>query len=41
MKDKIKIFIDEIFSKPPKKNYPTNKIVYNTSMKYGQLISLT
>ena len=28
-KDKIKIFIDEIYSKPPKKNYPTNKIVYN------------
>ena len=24
-----KIFIDEIYSKPPKKNYPTNKIVYN------------
>ena len=29
MKDKIKIFIDEIYSKPPRKNYPTNKIVYN------------
>ena len=29
MKDKIKIIIDEIYSKPPKKNYPTNKIVYN------------
>ena len=28
-KDKIKIFIDEIYSKAPKKNYPTNKIVYN------------
>ena len=28
-KDLIKIFIDEIYSKPPKKNYPTNKIVYN------------
>ena len=24
-----KIFIDEIYSKPPKKNYPTNKIIYN------------
>ena len=24
-----KIFIDEIYTKPPKKNYPTNKIVYN------------
>ena len=23
------IFIDEIYSKPPKKTYPTNKIVYN------------
>ena len=21
----IKLFIDEIYSKPPKKNYPTNK----------------
>ena len=29
MKDKIKIFIDEIYSKAPKKNYHTNKIVYN------------
>ena len=28
-KDLIKIFIDEIYSKAPKKNYPTNKIVYN------------
>ena len=28
-KDLIKIFIDEIYSKPPLKNYPTNKIVYN------------
>ena len=28
-KDKIKIFIDEIYSKPLKKNYETNKIVYN------------
>ena len=28
-KDLIKIFVDEIYSKPPKKNYPTNKIVYN------------
>ena len=25
----IKIFIDEIYSKAPKKNYETNKIVYN------------
>ena len=23
------MFIDEIYSKAPKKNYPTNKIVYN------------
>ena len=28
-KDLTKIFIDEIYSTPPKKNYPTNKIVYN------------
>ena len=28
-KDIIKIFINEIYSSPPKKNYPTNKIVYN------------
>ena len=26
-KDLIKIFIDEIYYKPPKKIYPTNKIV--------------
>ena len=24
-----KVFIDEIYSKPPIKNYPTNKIIYN------------
>ena len=29
MKDKIKIFIVEIYSKAPMKNYPTNKLVYN------------
>ena len=28
-KDLIKISVDEIYSKPPIKNYPTNKIVYN------------
>ena len=28
-KDLIKIFIDEIFSKSPRKNYPTSKIIYN------------
>ena len=28
-KDFTKIFIDEIYSKSPKKNYPTNKIIYN------------
>ena len=27
-KDLTKIFIDEIYSAPPRKNYPTNKIVY-------------
>ena len=26
-RDLIKIFIDEIYSKPPKKNYPTNKTI--------------
>ena len=29
MKDLKKIFIDEIYSKPPRRKYPTNKIVYN------------
>ena len=28
-KDLTKIFIDEIYSTPPRKNYPTNKIKYN------------
>ena len=28
-KDNVKIFIDEFYSKAPKKNFPTNKIVYN------------
>ena len=28
-KDLTKIFIDEIYSSPPKKNYETNKIIYN------------
>ena len=28
-KDLTKLFIDEIYSKPPRGNYPTNKIVYN------------
>ena len=28
-KDLTKIFIDEIHSKPPRKNFPTNKIIYN------------
>ena len=28
-KDLTKIFIDESYSTPPRKNYPTNKIVYN------------
>ena len=30
-KDLTKMFIDEIYSKPPRKNYPTNKIKYNHS----------
>ena len=28
-KDLIKIFINEIYSTPPKKNYETNKTIYN------------
>ena len=28
-RDLTKIFIDEIYSSPPKKNHPTNKIIYN------------
>ena len=28
-KDLLKIFIDEIYSKPPKKQNPSNKIIYN------------
>ena len=28
-RDLIKIFIDEIYSKPPWRNFPTNKIIYN------------
>ena len=28
-KDSTKIFIDEIYSSPPKKNYETKKIIYN------------
>ena len=28
-RDLIKIFIDEIYSKPSEKNYETNKIIYN------------
>ena len=28
-RDLIKIFIDEIYSKPPSRNYPTNKVIYN------------
>ena len=28
-RDLTKIFIDEIYSSPPKKNYETNKTVYN------------
>ena len=28
-KDLTKIFIDEIYSKPPRRNYPTNRITYN------------
>ena len=29
IKDNIKSFIDEIYTTPPRKVYPTNKIIYN------------
>ena len=29
-RDLTKIFVDEMYSKPPRKNYPTIKIVYNS-----------
>ena len=28
-RDLTKIFFDEIYSKPPRRNYPTDKIIYN------------
>ena len=28
-RDVAKIFIDEIYTKPPMRNYPTNKVVYH------------
>ena len=28
-KDNIKNFLDEIYSKPPMRNFPSNRIVYN------------
>ena len=28
-RDLTKTFTDEMYSKPPKKNYPTNKIIHN------------
>ena len=28
-RDNIRIFIHEIYSKPPSKNYLTNRIIYN------------
>ena len=28
-KENIEIFIDEIYSRPPMRTYPTNKMVYN------------
>ena len=39
-KDLIKIFVDEIYSKPPKKNYPTNKIFIITLTRSGRSIWL-
>ena len=32
-----RIFIDEIYSKPPKKNYETSKIVYNQIDEIGSI----
>ena len=29
MRDLIKIFIDELYRKPPKKTHPTNEIIYS------------
>ena len=29
-RDLIKTFVDEMYSKPPQKNYPTSKIVFNS-----------
>ena len=29
MKELTKIFIDELYSKPPMRKYPSNKIIYN------------
>ena len=39
-KDLIKIFLDERYIEPPRKKYPTNKILYNHLDKSGVLISL-
>ena len=39
-KDNIKAFIDEIYSKPPRGRYPTNKITYNYIDEIWSTISL-
>ena len=36
-KDNIKTFIDEIYCSPPKKNYETNKIIYNHIDEIGSI----
>ena len=39
-KDLIKIFLDEIYSKAPSRNYPNNKIVYNHIDEIWSIIGL-
>ena len=34
-RDLIELFLNEIYSKPPRKNYPTNKINYNNIDEIG------
>ena len=34
----IKIFINEIYSNGPRKSYPTKKIMFTISMKFGPWI---
>ena len=36
-KDITKIFIDEIYTKPPLKNHPTNKTIFKGIDDYNQI----